>query len=114
MQRFALLLAAVAVVSLFGAAGTRAADPPPAVPLVIEKNRFSPEEIRVKAGVPFVLVNTNKDGAPEEFESRDLKIEKIIPAGKTVKLRMPALKKGTYGFVGEYHEKTAMGQIVAE
>lgn len=86
----------------------------PDVALQIEQNRFQPEEIRVKAGQPFVLVITNKDKGPEEFESKDLRIEKVIPAGKTVRLRMPALKAGSYGFVGEYHEKTAKGRIVAE
>lgn len=86
----------------------------PDVALQIEQNRFQPEEIRVKAGLPFVLVITNKDKGPEEFESKDLRIEKVIPAGKTVRLRMPALKAGSYGFVGEYHEKTAKGRIVAE
>ena len=68
----------------------------------------------MKAGAPFVLVITNKDATAEEFESKDLRIEKVIPAGKTVRVRVPALKAGTYGFVGEYHEKTAKGRIVAE
>lgn len=84
------------------------------VALQIEQNRFQPEEIRVKAGQPFVLVITNKDKGPEELESKDLRIEKIVPAGKTLRLRMPALKAGSYGFVGEYHEKTAKGRIIAE
>jgi len=91
-----------------------AADAPAEIPLVIEQHRFQSEELRVKSGAPFVLVITNRDGSPEEFESKDLRIEKVIPAGKTVRLRMPALKPGTYGFVGEYHEKTAKGRIVAE
>lgn len=86
----------------------------PEIALTIENNRFQPEEITVKAGTPFVLVITNKDKAPEEFETRDLRIEKVIPAGKTVRLKMPALKPGTYGFVGEYHAQTAKGRIVAE
>ena len=90
-----------------------AADPPD-IPLTIENNRFQPEEIKVKAGEAFVLVITNKDKKAEEFESKDLRIEKVIPAGKTVRLKMPALKAGTYGFVGEYNEKTAKGKIVAE
>jgi len=72
-----------------------------------------PDEIKVKAGTPFVLVITNKDTAAEEFESQELRIEKIIPAGKTVRGRMPALKAGTYTFIGEYHAKTAPGHIVA-
>ncbi len=92
--------------------GVEAADPE--ITLTIEKNRFQPAEIKIKAGAPFVLVITNKDATAEEFESKELRIEKVIPAGKTVRLRMPALKAGTYGFVGEYHEKTAKGRIVAE
>ncbi len=115
MKRLTMLLAGVAVLGgTLGAAEAQTAGAPPEVPLTIEKNRFDPEEIRVKAGAPFVLIITNKDGANEEFESHDLRIEKVIPAGKTVRLKMPALKAGSYKFVGEYHEKTAKGTIIAE
>ena len=106
---FALPIASVPLVPAVGVA----ADPPD-IPLTIENNRFQPDEIKVKAGEGFVLVITNKDKKAEEFESRDLRIEKVIPAGKTVRLKMPALKAGTYSFVGEYNEKTAKGKIVAE
>ncbi len=108
-----LLACAAMILGILGGAAAQTGAPAE-IALTIEKNRFSPEEIRVKAGAPFVLVITNKDGAPEEFESRDLRIEKVIPAGKTLRVRMPALKPGTYGFVGEYHEKTAKGKIIAE
>jgi plastocyanin len=87
---------------------------PPEVPLTIEQHKFTPPEIKVKAGQAFVLVITNKDATPEEFESKELRVEKVIPANKTLKLRMPALKPGTYKFLGEYHEATAQGRIVAE
>jgi len=93
-------------------AGAAAADLE--IPVVIEKNRFQPQDIKVKAGTPFVLVVTNKDATPEEFESKELRIEKVIPGGKTLKIRVRALKPGTYPFVGEYHEATAKGRIVAE
>lgn len=115
MRYLMMWLAGLAVVGgALGAANAQTAAGPPEISLTIEKNRFDPEEIRVKAGAPFVLVITNKDGAPEEFESSDLRIEKIVPAGKTLRLRMPALKVGSYGFIGEYHQKTAKGKIVAE
>jgi plastocyanin len=107
-------LAVVAALALLASAPVRAADAPAEIALTIEKNRFSPEEVRVKAGVPFVLVIANKDGSAEEFESKELRVEKIIPGGKTMRLKMPALKPGTYKFFGEYHEKTAQGRIVAE
>ena len=90
------------------------ADAPAEIALTIEQHRFQPEEIRIKAGAPFVLVITNKDATPEEFESKDLRLEKVIPGNKTLRLRLPALRAGTYGFVGEYHEQTAKGRIIAE
>jgi plastocyanin len=109
-----LVVVVATILGALGGATAQTGGGSPEYALTIEKNRFDPEEIRVKAGAPFVLVITNKDGTPEEFESRDLRIEKVIPAGKTVRMRMPALKAGTYGFIGEYHEKTAKGKIIAE
>ena len=91
-----------------------AADTPPELALTLDQHRFSPEEIRVKANAPFVLVITNKDKEDEEFEMSSLRIEKIIPGGKTLQVKMPALKPGAYKFVGEFHEKTAQGRIIAE
>ena len=114
MRRFARLLALVSGWSALAMIPGFVLAQDPEVSLAIEKNRFQPEEVRVKAGAPFVLVITNKDGAPEEFESKDLKIEKIVPGGKTIRVRVPALKAGAYRFVGEYHEATANGRIVAE
>jgi plastocyanin len=114
MTRRTLVLLAAMAGALAGVAPAGAADKPDEIAVTIEKNRFSPEEIRVKAGAPFVLVITNKDSAPEEFESKVLRIEKVIPAGKTVRVMVRTLKPGSYEFVGEYHEKTAKGRIVAE
>jgi plastocyanin len=107
------LLAALVAVTALGATA-RVGDAAQEVAVTIENNRFAPDEIKVKAGEPFVLVVTNKDKGPEEFESKELRIEKVVPAGKTLKIRVRALKPGTYPFVGEYHEATAKGRIVAE
>jgi heme/copper-type cytochrome/quinol oxidase subunit 2 len=91
-----------------------AADTPSELALTLDQHRFSPEELRVKANTPFILVITNKDKEDEEFEISSLRIEQIVSGGKTLQLKMPALKPGTYKFVGEFHEKTAKGRIVAE
>ena len=108
--RYGLALGALAGLSLARAQTPAASE----IALVIEQHKFTPEEIRVQAGQPFVLVITNKDAMPEEFESKELRVEKIVPGNKTLKVRMGALKPGTYKFVGEYHEATAKGRIVAE
>lgn len=106
------VVAGVAVLLL--AALPAGAQAPQEIPLVIEKNRFQPDVIKVKAGAPFVLIITNKDKGPEEFDMAQPRIEKVIPAGKTVRLKIPALKAGKYPFVGEYHPETAKASIVAE
>jgi hypothetical protein len=110
MKRYTMFVAVLAVA--LGCVGAAAADPE--VQLLIEKNRFQPDIINVKAGAPFVLVITNKDKGPEEFEMAMPRIEKVIPAGKTVRLKIPALKPGKYPFVGDYHSETAKATIVAE
>jgi hypothetical protein len=112
-MRLAAILALV-VALLTGISGPVLAADPAEVTLTIENNRFSPEELKVKANAPFVIVVTNKDKTPEEFESKELKLEKVVPPGQTVKIRVRSLKPGTYKFFGEYHEKTAQGRIVAE
>src|SRR5437867_11376624 len=101
----------VALAPVVGAAS--AADAPQEVPLTIEKNQFQPNEVKVKANAPFVLVITNKSAKAAEFESKDLRVEKVVPAGKTVNVRIRALKPGTYSFLDDFNQH-ATGRIVAE
>ena len=112
MRTFSPLLSLATICLVLIVSAAAAADLE--IPVTIEKNRFQPDEIRVKAGTPFVLVVTNKDVTPEEFESKELRIEKVIPGGKTLKIRVRALKAGSYPFVGDFHQATAKGRIVAE
>jgi hypothetical protein len=114
MRWLAVGIAGLVLGALLGAALPVGAQSPAEIPLVIEKNRFQPDVIKVKAGQSFVLVITNKDKGPEELDMQQPRIEKVIPAGKTVRLKMPALKPGKYPFVGEYHSETAKATIVAE
>lgn len=82
--------------------------------LVIRDHRFEPEVLNVPAGKKFKLLVKNLDATPEEFESHDLKREKVIAGKSSATLTLGPLKPGSYKFVGEYHEKTAQGQIVAK
>ncbi len=56
----------------------------------------------------------NQDKTPEEFESGDLKREKVVKAGQEIRITVGPLKAGEYKFVGEYHEDTAKGVLVAK
>jgi plastocyanin len=102
------LLASAFVFSL----QARAADPE--LQLVIKNHVFEPAELKVPAGRRVKLVVHNQDSTPEEFESHSLNREKVIPAGAKGTVFIGPLKPGRYTFVGEYHEATAKGVIVAE
>src|SRR5262245_12600919 len=114
VRRIVWLLSGAMLSLALSAVLTAAADTPPEFALVLDQQRFNPAELRVKANAPFVLVITNKDKDDAEFEMSALRIEKVIPGGKTLQLKMPALKPGTYQFIDDFHEKTAKGRIVAE
>ena len=82
--------------------------------LVIKNHRFEPAEFTVPAGQRIKLVVHNQDSTPEEFESHSLNREKVIPGGAKATIYIGPLKPGRYTFVGEYHEATAKGVVIAE
>jgi hypothetical protein len=86
----------------------------PTYTLVIRDHRFQPAEIEVPAGQKITLLVKNEDTTPEEFESHQLKREKVIPGGKEITLSVGPLKAGRYEFFGEFNPKTARGYIVAK
>jgi uncharacterized cupredoxin-like copper-binding protein len=75
---------------------------------------FEPTVIEVPAGKRFRLQVSNQGKTAMEFESRELKQEKVIPPGGKATLTINALKAGEYKFVDEFHEKTGQGRIVAK
>ena len=108
--RHALPLFALAVCLAFPAV----AKAEPAIDVTIKDHRFTPSEIHVPAGKPATLNIKNEDETAEEFESHELKIEKVIAGGTSGTVRLRPLDPGKYPFIGEYHEDTAKGVIVAE
>lgn len=106
---------AIAVLAGFAplSAGSAAADDAAAYTLVIKDHMFQPAELEVPTGQKIKLTVRNEDPTPEEFESHDLHREKIIPGGGQVTVVVGPLKAGTYEFVGEFHEDTAKGKLVA-
>src|SRR5258706_2697556 len=108
MPRRLTLLTVGLAFSLLSLAGiVAAADAPPEIPLTLDKNQFQPSEVKVKANAPFVLVITNKGPKAAAFESKDLRVEKAVPAGRTVTGRIPALKPGTYAVFDDSNPKAS-------
>ncbi|OGT12851.1 MAG: hypothetical protein A2342_03500 [Gallionellales bacterium RIFOXYB12_FULL_54_9] len=81
--------------------------------LVIREHRFQPSELIVPSGKKIKLLIVNQDATPEEFESHALNREKVIAGNSQATLYVGPLDAGRYPFVGEFHEISAAGVIVA-
>lgn len=84
------------------------------VRLTLKDHRFQPAEIKVPAGKAVTLQVINADPSPEEFESKTLRVEKVIAGNSEAIIPLRPLKPGRYKFFGEYNEATAQGVLVAE
>jgi hypothetical protein len=84
-----------------------------AVTLTIKNHRFEPSAVSVPAGERFRIEVENQDSTPAEFESNDLRIEKIVVPGGKIAVMAGPLKPGTYKFFDDYHPDTAKGTMSA-
>jgi len=82
--------------------------------LTLKDHKFTPAEIKVPANQRVQLTVINDDATPEEFDSKSLKVEKVVAGKSKGIVRIGPLKPGRYNFIGEYHEATAKGVVVAE
>jgi heme/copper-type cytochrome/quinol oxidase subunit 2 len=109
MLRYPLFLLA-----LFLATGAGVAAQEPAYTLVIKDHQFRPTEIEIPAGQKIVLTVKNNDSTPEEFESTELRREKVVAGGEEITVYIGPLKPGKYEFFGDFNPKTARGHIIAK
>jgi hypothetical protein len=84
------------------------------ITITIKDHKFTPTEIKVPANKRIEITVINDDATPEEFESKPMKVEKVIAGKSKGVVRIAPLKPGRYPFVGEYHESTAKGVLIAE
>ncbi|HEX7929134.1 MAG TPA: cupredoxin domain-containing protein [bacterium] len=106
------LVALVAAITLLAVAPAWGQDL--VIRLTIKDHKFEPATIEAPAGQKFKLIVKNADTTAEEFESHDLKREKVIPGGSEITLNMGPLKPGTYTFFGEFNPKTAQGKLIVK
>lgn len=86
----------------------------PEFKVVIKDHKFSPVNLDIPAGKKVKLIVDNQDKTAEEFESHDLKKEKVVGGNKKITLFVGPLEVGTYKYFGEFNPKTAQGTITAK
>lgn len=84
------------------------------IALTLKDHVFIPDKIQAPAGTKIEITVKNMDSGADEFDSRDLKREKVIPGGKEGIVLVGPLQPGEYHFQGEYHAKTAQGVLVVK
>lgn len=105
-------LLATALIAALAAPSIRAEDV--RVTLTIRNHRFEPAEVTVPAGKRIKLLVKNADATAEEFESLDLRREKIVAGNAEITVFIGPLAPGVYEFFGDFHQDTARGHITAK
>lgn len=82
--------------------------------VTIKNHQFEPAELLVPTDKRIKLTIHNLDSTAEEFESDDLRREKIIAGNSSTVVSFGPLSAGTYNFFGEFHPDTAQGKVVAQ
>ena len=67
--------------------------------------QFQPGELRAPADTPLVVRIKNLDAKAMEFESKSLRVEKIVAAKSEGVINVRALKPGRYEFYDDFNEK---------
>ena len=65
-------------------------------------------------GKKIILIVHNQDSTIEEFESVELKREKIVLGNSESKIKFAPLQVGEYKFFGDFHQDTAHGKIIVK
>ena len=75
-------------------------------------DQFVPSELQVPADQKIELIVKNERAAASEFESAELRREKVVPAGQKVTVYVGPLRPGTYEFFDDFHLQTR-GHLIA-
>ena len=113
MKRILLYLAGLWILcSMAGSAN--ADDEVVKIEIFIKEHKFTPDVIEAPAGRKIELTVYNQDKTAEEFESPDLKREKLIPGNAKIKIILAPLRAGEYKFFGEFFSETAQGKLIVK
>jgi len=86
----------------------------PAYTVVAKNGRLIPNILNVPAGVRFKIVVRNEGRDAIEFESLQLRKEKVLAPGAESFVVIAPLKPGEYDFFDEFHPDTGRSRIVVK
>ena len=81
--------------------------------MTYSNGEFQPSELRAPADKPITVRVKNLDAKAMEFESKALRVEKVVAAKSEGVLNVRAMKPGRYEFYDDFNEK-ARGALVVQ
>ncbi len=102
-------LCAIAVLPLSPSQAQQATE----LQLTYSKGQFQPSELRATADKPITVRLKNLDAKAMEFESKSLRVEKVVAANSEGVINVRALKPGRYEFYDDFNDK-ARGALTVQ
>jgi hypothetical protein len=82
--------------------------------IVLKNHKFTPAEIHVPTGKPFIVLVTNANDGADEFEMLLPAVERALAPGQQGKVRMRPLGLGRFPFFGESDPDEERGAFISE
>jgi hypothetical protein len=84
------------------------------VRLTIKDHKFTPSEPHASANLPLIIIVKNLDSTAAEFESKTLRVEKIVAPGGEITMQIRPLNPGRYRFFDDFHQDETEGELIVE
>jgi hypothetical protein len=107
-------LSALAAALALGGAPLAYAQEATTLSIALKDHHFVPAELSAPANKPVVIIVSNQDPTPSEFESKTLRVEKVVAGGAKISVQIRPLAPGRYRFFDDYHEDTTEGFLVVQ
>ena len=84
------------------------------VTITVKDHAFNPAQIEIPAGKAVALRVKNLDSSPMEFESKSLRVEKVLTGNGEAIINIRPQKPGRYEFFDDFHAATTKGVVVVK
>ncbi len=86
----------------------------PIYEITLKDHHFQPDRLEVRKNKKIRLNITNEDKNLEEFESIDLRKERILPPLSETSIIIGPLSPGEYKYYGEFNPDIAKGVVIVK
>jgi hypothetical protein len=113
MKRFVFRLCAAAIFAA-ALAGLAVAEDEATFRIEFNDGVVAPQRLEVPANRRLVIELVNKGKSPAEFESRELRKEKVLAPDSSSSLVIRSLDPGEYDFFDDFHPDAPPARLVAK